>query len=91
LAQKQYPFHPLISLITFGPQAAFPPEDGKAPHPFGMIVGGRHSRFLPAHPHTLQFLEQTPGKLPPVIFVVEIPGNQDLAFLRFFSRFAPSE
>ncbi len=76
LAQRQYSFHPPISLITFGPQASFPPEGGKAQHPFGMIVGGRHSLFVQEHPHTLQFLEQTPGKLPPVILVVEIPGNQ---------------
>jgi len=41
LAQRPYPFHPPISLITFDPQAAFPPEDGNAQHLGGEMTGGK--------------------------------------------------
>jgi hypothetical protein len=45
LPEGDNPFHPAIAFLAAGSLAAFPPENGKAEHPFPEVVRGIHAFF----------------------------------------------
>ena len=64
---------PLLANVTV---ASFAPADGKAQHPFRMVVRWRDSGLFQKNPQRVNLPQESGGKFTGIIFFPMIPGNQ---------------
>ena len=75
LSERDDPLHPTISFLAAGPLAAFPPENGKAEHPFSEVVRGVHAFFEEKGKERIHFVLDMADKRPR--FAVGVPIQRD--------------